>query len=140
MKELVSIVVPCYKQAHYLEQSLQSVLEQTYTNWECLIVNDGSPDNTEQIANKWCKKDLRFKYIFQENGGLSSARNKGISNASGSFILPLDADDLIHKNYLEKTVPILSSNEHLGIVSSYSKFFVDGIANVIFELKPKRSF
>ncbi|MBD0726558.1 hypothetical protein B6A10_15400 [Flavobacterium sp. L1I52] len=98
----VSIIVPCYKQAHFLDEALQSVLEQTYIHWECIIVNDGSPDNTEAIAQNWLKKDSRFKYIYKENGGLSSARNAGIKIAKGDWILSLDADDKIGNEYLEK--------------------------------------
>lgn len=99
---LISVIVPCYKQAQYLSEALQSVLEQTYTKWECIIVNDGSPDNTEEIAKEWIEKDARFKYIYKDNGGLSSARNAGIEKAKGEFILPLDADDKIGCEYLER--------------------------------------
>ncbi|MFV0183319.1 glycosyltransferase family 2 protein [Empedobacter falsenii] len=98
---LISVIVPCYNQAQYMDECLQSVLEQTYTNWECIIVNDGSPDNTEDIALDWIKKDSRFKYIKKENGGLSSARNAGIKKANGEWILPLDCDDKIGNRYLE---------------------------------------
>ena len=101
---LVSIVVPCYKQAEYLAETLDSVLAQTYQNWECIIVNDGSPDNTEEIANGYIAKDNRFKYVWKENGGLSSARHSGILNSEGEFVLPLDADDLIAPTYLEKAM------------------------------------
>ncbi len=133
---LVSIIVPCYKQAHFLDTSLQSVLNQTYQNWECIIVNDGSPDDTEKVATKWCEKDDRFKYIFKENGGLSSARNCGIKIANGIYILPLDSDDLLHENYLTKLVPVLDSNQEIGIVSSYTSIFRNDISNIIDELKP----
>ena len=97
---LVSIIIPCYNQAKFLQETLQSVNHQTYSNWECIIINDGSPDNTEEIALEWCYKDVRFKYFKKENGGLSSARNFGILHARGDLILPLDADDKISKNYL----------------------------------------
>lgn len=110
-RPLVSIVVPCYKQAHYLNQSLQSVLEQTFTNWECIIVNDGSPDNTKDVAMHWCKMDKRFRYVDQSNKGLSAARNTGIEMSKGKYILPLDADDCLHKNLLEYV------NRELRIVS-----------------------
>lgn len=99
---LISIVVPCYNQGQYLSECLQSVLKQTYLNWECIIVNDGSHDNTEKISLEWCEKDNRFKYLKKENGGLSSARNAGIEMAKGEWILPLDADDYISYNYLEE--------------------------------------
>ena len=98
---LISVVVPCYNQAQYLDECLQSVLDQTYRNWECIIVNDGSPDHTEEIAKKWVEKDTRFIYLFKENGGLSSARNAGIEISKGEWILPLDADDKIGNQYLE---------------------------------------
>ncbi|MFT4072391.1 MAG: glycosyltransferase family A protein [Dysgonamonadaceae bacterium] len=100
-QHLISVIVPCYNQAQYLDECLQSVLEQTYTNWECIIVNDGSPDNTDEIAKKWLDKDTRFRYIKKQNGGLSSARNAGIQEARGEWILPLDADDKIANLYLE---------------------------------------
>lgn len=98
---LISVIVPCYNQAQYLDECLQSVLDQTYTDWECIIVNDGSPDHTEEIAKKWVEKDARFRYLSKENGGLSSARNAGIEIAKGEWILPLDADDKIGDQYLE---------------------------------------
>ena len=104
MNPLVSIIVPCYNQAQYLPETLDSVLAQTYTNWECIIVNDGSPDNTEEVAMAYCEKDKRFKCIYKENGGLSSARNAGFKSSLGEFILPLDSDDLIGDDYLEKAM------------------------------------
>nr|WP_315223136.1 glycosyltransferase family A protein [uncultured Flavobacterium sp.] len=113
---LVSIIVPCYNQAQYLSDALHSVLEQTYTNWECIIVDDGSPDNTVEIAKKWIDQDDRFKYIFKENGGLSSARNAGITQSKGQFILPLDADDRIGKNYLEFAVEAFQQDSTLKVV------------------------
>ncbi len=139
MNNLVSVVVPCYKQAHFLEESLQSVLDQTYSNWECLIVNDGSPDNTEEVAKRWCSKDERFSYIYKENGGLSSARNTGIKLSKGLFILPLDSDDILHVNYLKKMVPELIDNSELAIVSCYRFFFYGDKSNIVYEHKPKGS-
>jgi glycosyltransferase involved in cell wall biosynthesis len=86
---LVSVIVPCFNQAQYLGEALQSVLAQTYTNWECIIVDDGSPDNTERVASKFVKLDNRIKYHKKQNGGLADARNYGINKAKGEFILPL---------------------------------------------------
>jgi len=136
MNPLVSIIVPCYKQAHFLNESLQSVLNQTYVDWECIIVNDGSQDNTESIAKQWCKKDNRFSYLYKENGGLSSARNSGIAISKGEYILPLDADDCIYKDYLIKLVPELQQDNSLAIVSCYSQFFEKNLKNINYELKP----
>lgn len=98
---LISVIVPCYNQAQFLDECLQSVQNQTYTDWECIIVNDGSPDHTEEIAKNWTEKDSRFIYLYKENGGLSSARNAGIEIAKGEWILPLDADDKIGNQYLD---------------------------------------
>lgn len=100
----VSIVVPCYNQAAYLSETLNSVLDQTYQQWECVIVNDGSLDNTEEIANEYVVKDGRFNYFRKENGGPSQARNYGIQKSDGEFVLPLDADDLIAPSYVEKAL------------------------------------
>lgn len=122
-KVLISVIVPCYKQAHFLDETLQSVLDQSYSDWECLIVNDGSPDNTEAIAKKWIEKDARFKYLHKENGGLPSARNAGINVAEGKYILPLDSDDKINMLYLEKIVNHFEANPNLKVISSRIQFF-----------------
>lgn len=119
---LISVVIPCYNQAQYLSETLQSVLTQTYFNWECIIVNDGSQDNTEEIAAKWCKKDNRFKYLKKENGGLSSARNAGIEIAEGEWILPLDADDYISNDYLEEAQKHFA-DKNIKIIYSQAKKF-----------------
>lgn len=137
MSALVSIIVPCYKQAHFLKDSLQSVLAQTYPHWECIIVNDGSPDNTAKVAAQWCAVDSRFRYVEKINGGLSSARNAGIAISNGIYILPLDADDILHEDYLTLLVPELEQNDEVAIVSCYTKFFKDTIANSFYELKPR---
>ena len=110
MSQKISVVVPCYNQAQYLDECLDSVLNQTYHNWECIIVNDGSPDNTEEIAKKWTAKDSRFRYISKKNGGLSSARNTGIEAATGEWVLPLDADDKIHHEYLSLAAEEFGNN------------------------------
>lgn len=119
---LVSIIVPCYNQAQYLEECLLSVLNQSYDNWECLIVNDGSSDNTSDIAKSWCLKDSRFIYLEKNNGGLSSARNYGIKNAKGNWILPLDADDYISINYLN-LASVYFKNENIKLIYCKAKKF-----------------
>jgi len=129
----ISIIVPCYNQAQYLNECLQSVLEQTYQNWECIIVNDGSPDNTEEVVKEWLI-DKRFKYFFQENGGLSSARNSGISNAKGEFILPLDADDKIAVNYIELAAQAFIEDDALKVVYCKAEKFGDESGKL--DLKP----
>ena len=136
MNKLVSVIVPCYNHAQFLDEALQSVLNQTYTNWECIVVNDGSLDNTKEVASTWCEKDNRFHYLEKKNGGLSSARNAGIAISKGEYVLPLDADDILHESFLSKLVPELNQDDSLAIVSCYSKFFYKHKENIIHELKP----
>lgn len=122
---LISIIVPCYNQAVYLDEALQSVFDQTYQNWECIIVNDGSQDNTEIIAQKWLERDSRFIYLCQENGGLSSARNLGLENAKGDYIQFLDADDCLHKLKFEESLIVAQLNNSDLIISNYVAFTND---------------
>lgn len=123
-KELrISVVVPCYNQAQYLSDALQSVFEQSYSNWECIVVNDGSTDNTRDIASEWCNKDSRFRYIEKENGGVADARNKGIRLAKGDWILPLDGDDIIAKDYLKLAVDIILKKPDTGIIYCKANLF-----------------
>ena len=98
---LISVVIPAYNAEQFLDETLESVLSQTYENWECIIVNDGSTDNTESIAKKWCEKDARFRYFYKENSGASDTRNFGIKEARGEYIAFLDADDLYMPNFLK---------------------------------------
>lgn len=129
MGNLVTIIVPCYNQARFLEECLQSVLDQSYTNWECIIVNDGSPDDTAIVAQEWLTKDPRFNYVFKENGGLSSARNYGISNANGEYILPLDADDKIGKNYIALAMQSFQEDTSLKVVYCKAEKFGEEIGS-----------
>ena len=131
---LVSIIIPCFKQIDYLPETLSSVSSQTYRNWECVIVNDGSPDNTEEVAKEYCRKDPRFRYVSQDNWGVSAARNTGIGHSNGEFILPLDADDLIEPSYIEKAIDHFLSFPDTKLV--YSKADKFGIENIYWDLPP----
>jgi glycosyltransferase involved in cell wall biosynthesis len=122
-QQLVSVIVPCYKQAEFLAEALDSVLVQQYQNWECIIVNDGSPDLTDEVAQFYLAKDARFKYLKQENSGLAAARNAGIKISSGKYILPLDADDRIGPEYLTEAVMALNNDNELKLVYCRSEFF-----------------
>ena len=116
MTPILSIIIPCYNSSKTAEETFQSVLEQDYTNWEAIIVNDGSPDNIEDIALKWVEKDKRFRYLKKENGGLGTARNFGIKHAKGKYILPLDSDNKIGVDYAKIAVPILENDDTIGVV------------------------
>ena len=116
---VISVIVPCYNQVQYLDECLQSVLDQTYQDWECIIVNDGSPDNTEQVAKKWVERDSRFKYFYKENGGLSSARNFGIKKSEGDWIQFLDCDDYISNEKFEIIFNIPNSSHYDILISNF---------------------
>lgn len=120
---VVSVIVPCYNLAEYLQEALMSVLAQTFPNWECIIVNDGSTDNTEEVALAWCNKDKRFRYLRKDNGGISDARNAGIRMSIGKYILPLDADDKIGTKYLELAIKELENDPSLKLVYCDAEYF-----------------
>ena len=130
---IISVIVPCYNQSRYLSEALESVWMQTYENWECIIVDDGSPDDTADIALNFCLKDKRFKYLKKENGGLSSARNAGIKEASGNLILPLDADDRIHKDYLCFAIEAFNRNKTLDLIYCKAAYFGEKTGEWILE-------
>ncbi len=99
---LITIIVPIYKVENYLDKCVYSIIQQTYTNLEIILVDDGSPDNCGNICENYRKKDLRIKVIHKENGGLSDARNVGINSATGEYIAFIDSDDYIAINYIEE--------------------------------------
>jgi len=118
----VSVIIPCYNQGRYLDETVQSVLAQTCGDYEIVIVNDGS---TDELTNSLLRDYRRPKtrVIHTENRGVSAARNTAIQSATGTYILPLDGDDLIGKEYLQKAVAILDENGNIGIVTCLIEFF-----------------
>lgn len=102
MSELISVIIPIYKVEEYLDECITSVIAQTYTNLEIILVDDGSPDNCPQMCDNWAKKDARIKVIHKRNGGLSDARNAGLDIATGEYISFVDSDDYIKPDMLEK--------------------------------------
>lgn len=101
-KTQITVVLPVYNVVDYLEECIKSVLKQTYVNFELILVDDGSSDGSELICDKYKEMDCRIIVIHQKNGGLSAARNTGISYASGKFITFIDSDDYIAPEYIEK--------------------------------------
>jgi len=120
MNALISIIVPVYKSEKYVEQCIRSVICQTYSCWQLILVDDGSPDKSGSICDFFASKDSRIIVIHKENGGVSSARNCGIENASGSYVLFLDSDDLLSENCLS----VLMNQPDIPDVSffSFTKF------------------
>ena len=99
----ISIIIPMYNVEKFLRRCLDSVKNQTFTDWQAICVNDGSPDKSGEIAREYAKKDTRFVVVDKENGGLSDARNAGMQHAMGEYVLFLDSDDFIHPQTLELT-------------------------------------
>lgn len=121
--KLVSIVIPCYNDKEYIEESVNSALNQSYQHFEIIIVDDGSDEKTKKVLSNLHHQ--KIKLITQVNKGLSAARNVGIAHASGDFILTLDADDFFENSFLEKAVAVLNSDQSVGVVSCFSNYFVD---------------
>lgn len=121
---LISVIIPVYNAEKYLRSCLDSVLAQTYKNWEAVCVNDGSTDNSQKILEEYAAKDNRFLIINQENGGGSSSRNRALKNINGQFVAFLDNDDLYHPQYLEILYTNLQ-NTHADIsCCSYLKMVI----------------
>lgn len=99
---LITVIVPVYKVEKYLNRCVDSILAQTYTNFECILVDDGSPDNSPVICDEYAKKDNRVRVIHKVNGGVSSARNAGLDVAKGEWVCFVDSDDWVEREYLEK--------------------------------------
>lgn len=119
-----SVIIPTYNRSNFIGSALDSVLEQTYPTWECIVVDDGSTDDTAHIVQSYSEQDERIRYIYQENAERSAARNKGILNADGEWICFLDSDDLYEPNYLsELTLFIASINgQSAMIISDYNEY------------------
>lgn len=124
-----SIIVTCYNLAKFLSQTLDSIVAQSYPYWECIIVDDGSTDNTKEIAQTYVDKDSRFVYIHQNNSGPSASRNTGLKHVKGDYIFSLDADDVIEPVYLERVLAAYKDNPKLKLVYSKLRFFgaFDGV-------------
>ncbi|MDU6721796.1 MAG: glycosyltransferase family 2 protein [Streptococcus mitis] len=113
---MISVIVPVYNVETYLEECLDSIQNQTYTDLEVILVNDGSTDGSQAICERYCKENRRFHLLNQENQGLSAARNTGVAASRGEFIVFVDSDDMILANYLETLMHYM--REDVDIVES----------------------
>lgn len=124
MNTLISIIIPTYNRAHLIGETLDSIIDQTYTNWECIIVDDGSTDHTQLIVNEYLNKDNRFKYYKRPEKrmkGPNSCRNYGFEKSKGYYIYWFDSDDILFSNSLE--VRINKFDNDVDIVVSKAEFF-----------------
>src|SRR5215211_7191977 len=123
----VSVVIPCYNQAHFLGEAIRSVLYQTYQDFEVIVVNDGSEDNTEEVASAYVAGDPRVRLITQQNRGLAESRNRGLAEARGEYVVFLDSDDLLLGEALELGARELAAHPGCAFVSGqYRAVAADG--------------
>jgi glycosyltransferase involved in cell wall biosynthesis len=120
-EKLVSLIIPTYNRAHLISITLKSIQAQTYTNWECLIIDDHSTDNTNEIISKYISKDSRFKYYLNnKKKGATGARNTGIEIAKGDFICFFDSDDIMYDKFLEAKISEFEKKPYVDVVTSFS--------------------
>ncbi|PBJ13850.1 glycosyltransferase family 2 protein [Flavobacterium sp. ACN6] len=121
---LVSIIIPTFNRENLIKETLQSIVSQTYTNWECIIVDDGSTDNTVLIVKEFIKDDARFLFYSLEHKGVSFARNHALSKISGEFIQFLDSDDILHEDKLKESLETLAGKEVKSkiVISNFMMF------------------
>lgn len=120
--EKVSVIMPCYNDGKYIMEAIDSIVKQTYQNWELIIVDDGSDDEeTKRIINEI--QNPKIKVFHTEHLRPAGARNYGIQKAEGTYILPVDSDDRIHEEYMEKAVKMIESNPRIGVVYCKAELF-----------------
>ena len=121
--DVISVIVPIYKVEEFLDECIQSIVDQTYQNLQIILVDDGSPDRCGEMCEDWARKDKRIEVIHKKNGGLSDARNVGLAEATGEFITFVDSDDWIEPQMYEIMVTTLIAEDAdlvaCGIVDSY---------------------
>ncbi len=120
---MVSIIIPSYNAASLLPETLRSLQKQKYADWECIVVDDGSTDNTKEIVTAFSNQDDRYKYFYQPNEGPSAARNRGINESKGGYIQFLDSDDMLESDKLHKQVELLDAKVEYDIVYGNSCYF-----------------
>ena len=114
---MISVVVPLYNKEKSVRTTLESIRAQSYKEWECIVVDDGSTDKSREVAEQFKIEDFRFKILSQENAGVSAARNAGIIAAKGEYIAFLDADDIWAPNYLETLAALINDFPDAGLYS-----------------------
>lgn len=129
---LVSIIIPAYNYANFISETLQSIQQQTYINWEAIVVDDGSTDETQRVVNTFVASDKRIKYIYQTNKGLPAARNTGIKASEGIYIQFLDADDLLSEMKLEVQVKYMQENPNSDISYTNAHYFKNPDKNIFY--------
>lgn len=139
---IISVIVPIYNVEEYLKECLESIRQQTFTEIEVILVNDGSTDGSRQICERYCEKDNRFKLINQENQGQSVARNRGVKESIGQFIMFVDSDDVIKENIVEVLFSYMKEDVDIvecGMTRDKEEFFLNKIPTIVFEGNSKEA-
>jgi glycosyltransferase involved in cell wall biosynthesis len=122
----VSVIIPAYNYGRFVRRTIESVQAQSYADWECIVVDDGSTDDTEEVVTPLLQADRRIKFVKQKNAGLAAARNAGLAKSAGEYLQFLDADDLIEANKLEHQVNFLEQHPEVDIVFGEARYFRSG--------------
>ena len=139
---MISVIVPVYNVEEYLEECLESIRHQSYTDIEVILVNDGSTDSSKEICERFCQADSRFKLINQENQGQSVARNRGVKESVGQFIMFVDSDDVINTNVLEVLLPYMKTDVDIvecRMTRKKEEFFLNKTSTIVFEGNSKEA-
>ena len=133
MNNKVSVIVPIYKVEKYLDQCVESIINQTYSNLEIILVDDGSPDNCPKMCDEWAKRDSRIKVVHKENGGLSDARNAGMKVATGDCVSFIDSDDYVSVDFFQTLLDVMIQEKSDIVECDLVKFYEDSpIENIEF--------
>ena len=127
---LVTVIIPIYNVEDYLDKCLESVVSQTYSNLEIVLINDGSTDGSNDIIKRWRKKDQRIVAIYQKNQGLSAARNTGLNIAKGDWIAFVDSDDFVSENYIQEMIQAAVDNTADLVICQINKTIGNSISSV----------
>lgn len=134
---VISVIVPCFNQAKFLPEALETLISQTYTSWECIIIDDGSEDNTSDVAESFTQRDERFRFTRIQNRGASGSRNAGLDFVTGDYVQFLDADDSIHPKKFECQIRQLRGRNQDQLALSYCDYFISD-EDDLKKLKPYR--
>ena len=139
---MISVIVPVYNVEEYLEECLENIRQQTFTDIEVILVNDGSTDGSRKICERYCEKDNRFKLINQENQGQSVARNRGVKESIGEYIMFVDSDDVINTSVLEVLLPYMKMDVDIvecRMTRKKEEFYLNKISTIVFEGNAKEA-
>lgn len=128
----ISIIIPCYNYGRYLDECFSNLQSQTYADWEAIVIDDGSTDQTMEVVRSWQAEEPRIQYFYQTNSGVSKARNLGLLKANGELIQFLDADDLLSRDKLQLQVEYFLDHPEVDLCYTENHYFEDGFPEVLY--------